>query len=327
VATKKVKIKVGLFLLVCFSLIGAAVAYISGAYASQGVSYWLEFTDSVFGVYEGGVVQYLGVPVGKVSNISVTPSNAAHIEILIDPAKIELQRGVEGQLVLYSLAAGTMAIELSGGNPAEGPLPPDSQIPARPSAFAAISTKLEEVVNTVLSLLEKVEEGMEGLEEGTFTEMIKSAKNSLAEVETLTKELTETVETTNSVIAKVDEKVEPVTEEILALSKNLRATSEDAGEFLRVATSKAEALDVKSLGSKVDQVLQEISGLTVQLQSSVQNLDESSASMLFQADNVEFTLRTTLQNTSDTLLTLESLLTQVKQDPSSLVRGKGKVKE
>lgn len=326
-ATRKVKTKVGIFLLACFGLIGTSVAYISGTYRPEGVPYWLEFEDSVLGVYEGGIVQYLGVPVGKVTNISVTPTNRAHIEISINRDKIELQRGVEAQLVLYSLAAGTMAIELSGGKAADGPLPPNSQIPARASAFASISTKVEELVDDAASIVGIFEEGMRDMEPGWLAEMIESAKAAIEQVESLTVEFTATIKTTNGTIQKIEGKIDPLTDEVIALSQDLRATSEDASEFLRVATAKAGDLDVKGLGGKIDQIMEEITGLTVQLRSSVENLDESSASMLHEADNIEYSLRTTLQSTSETLITLESLLNQLKEDPSSLVRGRGKVKE
>jgi len=327
VATKKVKIKVGVFLISCLSLIAVAVAYLSGTYRPDGIPYWLEFEDSVLGVYEGGIVQYLGVPVGKVTNISVTPSNRAHIEILLNRDKIELQRGVQAQLVLYSLAAGTMAIELSGGDPASGALPPNSQIPARASAFASISTKVEELVDDAATIVSRFEEGLRGMDPGWLGEMIESAKSAIQQVESLTVEFTATIESTNGTIRKIEGKIDPLADEVIALSKDLRTTSEDASEFLRVATSKASELDVKGLGSKIDNIMEEITTLTVQLRSSVENLDESSATMLHEADNIEFSLRTTLESTSETLMTLESLLGQLKEDPSSLVRGKGKIKE
>src|SRR5690606_37654015 len=122
----------------------------------------------------------------------------------------------------------------------------------------------------------------------------KDVKALIQQAETMAEELTETVRTANSTLAKVDEKIEPVTDEVLALSANLRSTSEDASAFLRVATEKTEQLDIQGLAGKLDQVLEEVSGLTVQLRASVENLDESSASMLHEADNIEYSIRTTL---------------------------------
>jgi phospholipid/cholesterol/gamma-HCH transport system substrate-binding protein len=326
-ATKTVKVKVGVFLVMCLSLIAAALAYISGTYTDQGIPYWLEFEDSVLGVYEGGIVQYLGVPVGKVTNISVTPLNQAHIEISIDPTKIKLHGGVQGQLVMYSLAAGTMAIELSGGVPEQGPLPPGSQIPARPSAFASISTKVEELMEDVSVIVGKVEEGLSGMEPGALNNILKRVDTILADAEGLAGEAKATLEAARGTMETLEGKIEPVTDEVIALSQNIQATSTEAGAFLSVAREKTAQLDVQALGAKLDTVLEQLAELTVQLNSSVANLDSSSATMLHEADNIEFSFRNTLSTTAETLLELESLISQLKQDPSSLVRGKARIKE
>jgi phospholipid/cholesterol/gamma-HCH transport system substrate-binding protein len=326
-ATKKVKAKVGVFLVMCFSLIAASVSYISGTYTERGAPYWLEFKDSVLGVYEGGIVQYLGVPVGKVTNISVTATNQAHIEIAIYPAKIKLHQGVQAQLVLYSLAAGTMAIELSGGNPEDGPLPPGSQIPARPSAFASISTKVEELMDDVSVIVGKLETGLSGMEPGALTNILARVDTILAEAEGLATEAKSTLAAARGTMETLESKIDPVTDEVMALSQNIRTTSDEAGAFLSVAREKTEQLDVKALGSKLDTVLEQIATLTMQLNGSVAKLDSSSATMLHEADNIEYSFRNTLTTTADTLLELEALITQLKQDPSSLVRGKAKIKE
>lgn len=326
-ATKKVKIKVGVFLLACFSLMIVSVAYVSGLYKEDGVQYWLEFEESVLGVYEGGIVEYLGLPIGKVSDMSVTPTNRAYIEITIDPDKVVLQRGVEAQLVLYSLAAGTMAVELSGGKLEDGPLPPNSQIPTRPSAFSAISTKIEGLMSDASSIMDKIEKGFHGLEDGELTEIVARVGRILDQVETLVVDTQDTMKAGKTTLASIEERIDPVTEEVLALSKNIRQTSESADEFLRVATEKTSQLDIASLGGKADQVLEQITELTTKLNASVATLDESSATMLHEADNLEYSFRATLLNTSDTLLALESLLSQIKEDPASLLRGKSKLKE
>ena len=326
-ATKKVKAKVGVFLVMCFSLIAAALSYISGTYSDRGVTYWLEFKDSVLGVYEGGIVQYLGVPVGKVTNISVTPSNQAHIEISINPAKVQLHQGVQAQLVLYSLAAGTMAIELSGGVPADGPLPPQSQIPARPSAFASISTKVEVMMDDVSVIVAKIEEGLSGMEPGAITNILGRVDKILADAEGLSGDLKLSLKSARDTMDTVKDRIDPVTDEVMALSQNIRKTSDEAGAFLSVAREKTSQLDVKELGSKLDTVLAQIATLTAQLNGSVAKLDTSSASMLHEADNIEYSFRNTLSTTAETLLELEALIGQLKQDPSSLLRGKARIKE
>lgn len=102
----------------------AVVVVLRGYYDDKGVTYAIEFEESISGLYEGGIVTYLGVPVGKVRDIFVTEANKPHVNIVIDPLKVQLFEGVEAQLVIYSFAAGTMAISLEGGHPISGNLPP-----------------------------------------------------------------------------------------------------------------------------------------------------------------------------------------------------------
>ena len=116
-------------------------------------------------------------------------------------------------------------------------------------------------------------------------------------------------------------------DEVVSLSSELRSTSGDASDFLKVATKKAEALDVEGIGGQVDDVLTQITELAVQLNKSVDTLDNSSVTMLHKADNIEFTFRSTLLETTDTLLALEALVKQLRENPSSLLRGKGRIKE
>jgi len=126
VATKKQKMKVGIFLIVGFAAIVFAVTYLSGVYREHGLVYWVEFEESILGLNEGGLVEYLGVPVGRVREIYVTDQKKAHVRFVIDPEKVTLQEGVQAELVIYSLAAGTMAISLRGGDPNNPVIPPNS---------------------------------------------------------------------------------------------------------------------------------------------------------------------------------------------------------
>ena len=65
----------------------AATLVITGIYQDPGLNYWLEFNESILGLYEGGMVEYLGVPAGKVREIYVTDNQYARVNIVIDPVK------------------------------------------------------------------------------------------------------------------------------------------------------------------------------------------------------------------------------------------------
>ena len=55
-ATRKQKVKVGLFLVICSLLIAGGVLLISGFKHEVRIPYWVEFDESVLGLSAGSLV-------------------------------------------------------------------------------------------------------------------------------------------------------------------------------------------------------------------------------------------------------------------------------
>jgi hypothetical protein len=69
-ATRKEKVNAGLFLLIGVLLISATIAVVAGLNLRQpGVPYTIRISKSVGGLREGSVVRYIGVPVGRVTDV------------------------------------------------------------------------------------------------------------------------------------------------------------------------------------------------------------------------------------------------------------------
>ena len=156
-ATRSQKTKVGIFMIGAILLFALSLFFVSGYYGDGGHHYSMQFENTILGLYEGAIVEYLGVTVGKVRNIKVLEDNNLPIvEIALDPAKVTLYKGVEAKLSLYSMAAGTMAISLTGGDPEQGELRPGSRIPTAPSAITAISTQVIDMMDQMMCLVDCV---------------------------------------------------------------------------------------------------------------------------------------------------------------------------
>ncbi len=52
-ATRKQKFQVFVFLIVCLALVGLIIYIVSGMYSTTKLKYWVEFDESVLGIYEG----------------------------------------------------------------------------------------------------------------------------------------------------------------------------------------------------------------------------------------------------------------------------------
>ncbi len=325
-ATRKQQFKVGLFLVFCFGLMAAGAVYLSGLYEEKGLSYSIVFDESVLGVYEGGLVEYLGVAVGKVQNIEVTRANQVRVDILIDPGKVQLRQGVQAQLVMYSLAAGTMAISLSGGD-GGAPLPPNSRIPAKSSMFKSVSSSVDQLMADVARVVAQVKEGLQGLEEGELNlvvervnALLEDGEGFLAESQALVKETTETVR-------QVRGQTGGVIDEVRELASELRNTARDVDALIVVATAKVEALDVTQTQAELNRVLTNLGDLSSKLNDAMGQFDALSANLQHKTDNVAYSLRDAVREISDTLDAVRQLVDQAKEDPAAFLRGPAVIKE
>ncbi|MBI2433563.1 MAG: MCE family protein [Candidatus Hydrogenedentes bacterium] len=326
-ATRKQKAKVGVFLLTCFAIIIAGAMAIAGMYSNRGIHYSMEFEDSILGLGEGGLVEYLGVPVGKVSSIYVTANNKAHVDALIDPVKVTLHEGVEAQLVIYSFAAGTMAISLRGGNPKAPLLEPGGEIPAKPSAFATISSEMEDIMERLGQILEKLNTGLEGMEEGDIATIVDNVNDLLDDGRSFLDDTDQLVNEATATITSLRDEAEGTLASFGDLTEDVRNLSKDIQDLVQTTTDKLDQMDVGELQEKLNRVLENTAQLTEKLNQTAGQIDNLSANAMHEADNIEYTLRQSLEEVTEAFKSLQALTEAVKQDPASLLRGKAPAKE
>jgi len=326
-ATKKQKAKVGLFLFVCFGAIIGGAVVLSGLMREPGLHYWLEFEDSILGLGEGGLVEYKGVPIGRVQSIRVQENNNARVDITINPEKVTINEGVEAQLVLYSFAAGTMAISLTGGDPEAPELPPDSQIPAKSSAFATISSQISDLMEQLSTIFAKIDTGFEGMEEGALAEIVVNVKDILAEGDGFMRDTKDLVNESRDTIVGLRDNAKNVMIEFETLAKEITALTTDVKRLVSTTTSKMDGVNVGETQAQVNRVLENIAELTDKLNKTVEQVDELSANAVHEASNIEYTLRQSLKEFTEAFESANALMRELQRDPSSVVRGKPIIKE
>ncbi len=326
-ATRKQKIKVGMFLLVCFSFMAAATLVITGIYQDPGLRYWLEFNESILGLYEGGLVEYLGVPVGKVREIYVTGGQSAHVEIVIDPNKVTLHEDVEGQLVMYSIAAGTMAVSLSGGNPDKPQLEEYSQIPTRQSTIEAFSSQMTSILEDMSAISENIRGQIDSLDKNAVSDIVHQVRDLLKRGDTF-------VDDSNELVREAAETVKDVRKHADALVKNIEERGQELSrlsgkieQLVEVTTTRAEELDIVQLQEQFGGLLDQVTAVAARMDETVANMETAATDIVHQAGNVEYTLRGTMMELRDAFDSIRVLVNQLKDDPSALVRGRGRVRE
>jgi ABC-type transporter Mla subunit MlaD len=327
-ATKSQKTKVGVFMLLCGLLMGGSLYLISGFYQDQGVRYWLEFEDSILGLYEGAMVEYLGVPVGKVHAIRVRPdSNKPQIDISIDSTKVLLHKGVQAKLVMHSIAAGTMAISLTGGDVAQGRLPENSQIPTVPSAITAIAGQLQDVMKRVEGIMGQVETGLEGMESGELTAVIDKVSGLLDDGKVFLADTKELVNSATETVDGVRGDLDQVVDSALEVIEELKPTIKNVNDLVVTSKEKVAELDVDAAQEQLTKVLENVAQLTEKLNVTMGEVDNLTANALHEADNVETSLRKALGDMSEALYVMRVFVEQLNANPSALIRGKETPKE
>lgn len=326
-ATRKQKIKVSIFLLICIGTMVVGTVVIAGIYQKPGVSYWLEFNESVLGLYEGGMVEYMGVPVGKIREIYVTHNQRAHVEIVIDPDKVTLREGTEGRLVIYSIAAGTMSISLSGGNPEGNLLEEFGQIPTTPSTIEAFSSQLTTILEDISEIGNSIKGQLASLDETAVSDIVHQVRD-------VVKRGDEFLDHTDNLVCEAKEAVKDVRKHsetlvahIEARSKNLEQLSSKIESLVDVYTKRGQELNVDLLQTQVNSLIEEIKNVVGQMDTTVANMDVVAADIVHQTSNVEYSLRGTMTDLRDALESIRVLTNQLKEDPSAIIRGRGRPRE
>lgn len=324
-ATRSQKAKVGVFLLLCIGVMAAAMAFIAG-FNDPGTTYTVVFERTILGLYEGGMVEYLGVPVGKVKEITVNKDNKPVVTLAIDRRKVTLYTGVEAQLVLYSFASGSMAVSLKGGDPAQGELRPGSNIPAKPSLIDDISTQITEVMEDVNGITEVLASGLDGLEEGKLTEMVNKVDGLLDDAKKFMDNTNNVVAEANTTIADVRERTAKLIENVTEISEDAKPIANNINELVVTMNGKLKDLDVKAAGEDLNRVLDNLAELTDKFNKAMEQFDSVAANTQHKADNLDFSLRSALGDMREALTAMQMFVDQLAQDPAQLIRGKGKPK-
>ncbi len=326
-ATRKQKIKVGVFLTFCFGLIVAGIFTLGGLYENPGLHYWIDFEESVLGLYEGSMVEYLGVPVGKVSSIYVTQENRPRVEINIDPRKVLLREGVEAQLVIYSLAAGTMAISLDGGTIESAPLAPDSKIPTKMSTLTAVSSKVEGFMENLTSIAESVKAGLNGMDDGKLTAVVDNTNELITKGQTFLDDGRGLVDEAQQTVSQVRDEAQKVIEHVKKIMEKVDALAADTDTLVQNVNKKITQVDVEQTQHELQRVLDNIADVSDTVKKTLGEFDALSANVLHEADNMEYMLRQGLGELGNTFDSMRRFIEQLEVDPASLVRGKGKIEE
>ncbi|MDP1762206.1 MAG: MlaD family protein [Deltaproteobacteria bacterium] len=289
-ARQKTNLIIGLFVILGVVMGVVAIIWVGAtSYFQKGATYVSYFDESVQGLQLNSAVKFRGVDVGLVESIRVAPDNRNIGVVMKINMRDELQKNAVAQLKSAGIT-GIMFVELDLRKPDEASLTPKIDFP---SEYPIIASRPSEMQRLVAGVNEIVQKFNQVDAKGISDQLIATTK-ALEEV-IKGKEIT-------SILARVDaaagnlDRLTARADKILG-EAGLDKTMNEAREALKGARTMLVTVNDQILAMKLPATLAEAREIGRELQSTSQNLRQSSE-------------------------TLEMFLQRVYERPSDLLFGK-----
>jgi phospholipid/cholesterol/gamma-HCH transport system substrate-binding protein len=331
-ATRGQKIEVGVFVIVCSGLIIVVLALFAGVRREKPIVHFIEFDETVSGLYPGSEVRYRGVPIGSVTEITVTPQNRILVQIQSRPSVIRIRQGMEAQLHATGIT-GQLYINLKGGALGSPPLAPRMRIPSQPSLFANLSAQLPPLLLSVNALLVEFEQALKS--QGGLGNMAHNAGELVTRLDTTVTDVgTRAVTLLDRLNGLAAGELRTLVLDLQATSQTLRRVLDQAApawgdalarsaETLRKLADNLAQLDVHTTNVQAQRALQRLTTLAEELHGTGEELTLTLQQVRGDTSNVELLLRQAVKSWRETLTSAKALFDYLEQDPAALLTGKG----
>ena len=295
------EVKVGAFVLGCFSVLAFTVIYLINAQLGGHTVPYRTYLRYAGGLEPGASVLFGGINMGKVTAVRPAPSDPTKIEILLEVKEnTPLNEKSVAKLGLVSVMSGAALSITTGSNDAKRLLP-GSAIPSQEAAsLDEITSKMAVVADNANGLITEARGELRGISG--------DARTLLASLNMVTgkpnqKKIQVLLDNVNGMLATERPKIDRLTDRLNALTlhadetvQNVNGTVSDVREPIRedLAQLQSTLLETKKL----------LSDMQVLVRANDYKID----------DTIE-NLRTATEN-------LDELTESVKQRPWSLVRVK-----
>lgn len=304
--SKATKIRLGIFITIGSLLIIVFAAVVAGSKLVQRRDvYYIQFENfSVTGLQVGGIVNYQGIRVGRVDNIKIDPKDVNKIIVTISIERGTPIKEDTEAVLLYTGITGLKAVEIRGGTNASRRLKNKSFIKAG-------TTKLDDISDKAMSIIEKIDMIASNINELTSSQNRQNIAKILSETSLLIASTRENLSTTMLSLSRVSNNVADLTQglgdnidEVTAnLTKNMDALTKSSTNTIDDLSKTSNESLIKLTNTLNEQLL----SITNNLNSSIDEITAQSTLLIndtrLQVNNVgghadEMVLETTKQITT-----------------------------
>lgn len=280
-------ILIGLFTVVTIAAILLFALWLGDPEGNRDYAWYeIGFKQRVSGLSEGSAVQYSGIEVGDVVELTLDPEDPSHVLALVRVYEdITVREDTRASLALANIT-GAMTIQFSGGKPGSAVLPGGSRddptyIAAEPSQFSALMSNSESLFQRADDFLTNANSFLsdENAEALTATlENLRIASDALvAEQDNLNQALVTVYDAAaraEDTFSRYEDLGNYLNQLLEEQGRPMLASARGAAESLAQATTRIDALVADNEGS-VSQGLQslgELGPVVHELQATLHNL-------------------------------------------------------
>jgi len=297
-----------------FTILTVAAAMLFGLWLAKDNSgnafmyYDVVFNEPVVGLSQGSVVQYSGIKVGDVAELTLDPTDPrkVHARIRVS-AQTPIRRDTKARLTMTGIT-GTSIIQLSGGSPQSPPLiAPQGQLAiiiASPSPLAQLASNGEDLMSNLNAAL-------------------RGARNLLSEQNTSRISRTlENLEVTTSSLANQRE-------DMRTMVQTFTETAREANQTLKSANLLLKRTDglVARRGDPILENTEQLAASLARASDSIDRLLSSNSAAVSAGLGGAAELGPALRELRETLASLRQITRRLDENPSGYLLGRDKPRE
>lgn len=270
--------------------------------------YTVIFSESVQGLSRGSAVQYSGIKVGDVTDLSLDPQDPGKIRarIRVD-GTIPIQQDTRAKLVLTGIT-GTTVIELSGGTPTSPPLlAKDGEDPVIVATPSAINRLLANSDNLMLNI----------------TELVMNAKTILSP------DTAQRLDNTLESLVRAADAIADQKEDFSVLLQSLTAASRQTTATLQQTSSLVRTTDVlvKNQGVRAFDSAQQAMSSLEKVSADISEIVHTNKGAINSGLQGLGEIGPVLQELHRTLASMRTLIRRLEENPANYLLGREKIQE
>ena len=293
---------IGLFTLLAGTGAVLFAIWISNANTSSDYRYYtVVFREAVTGLSKGSAVQYRGIPIGDITELSLDPADPAQVLAGIRiSGTAPVTRDTKARLAFTGITGNTV-IELVPGHPESPLLEGDgtqaARIPATPSPISSLLANGEDLMTNI-------------------NQLVTNARNMLSE------ENAERVASTLESIEQAAASLSSQGDDVKALVNELTAASQQATELITSVNSLSNQQGTRTLNN-VEQTLESIASTSNTLEKLLSDNSEAFSSGMQGLGQLE----PAIAELRGSLTALRSITRRLEDNPARFLLGRDTFEE